>query len=480
MENIQSQFNKVLRFSQGLQFEPNTDKLFELWEINKAKFWGKFFPLNEYIYEFPQKVSFELDKYQKDKEVSHLIRQVLYQYNSSELALFIEENRDNFYSNQTEKEYKTGDIVIPKGMKITKAFKFFISDKDILNEVQSKASLILQSNKIEGTLCISIHPLDFLSLSENNHNWRSCHALDGEYRSGNLSYMADEATAICYLKSDNKEVLPRFPEDVPWNSKKWRMLLFASERGDMLFAGRQYPFCSDGALEKVDELLNNYFRSDSRFWTVWMNNCISEFQSDLFDETINLPKRYILGKNYNLVSINHLINEPQHPLHFNDLTRSSTYNKPYYKYKTNHWGGIDFFDRNTKKSFNIGQDVPCLCCGQNFIENNIEIMSCTSCFSNFDEHHQIQCSCCGNYFDEEEICYYNDNAYCENCYNDNFSMCDVCYGDYPKDTLVSYEGQMHCYNCLERRIADGERNNSETNSRENDFRSIWEQIRRGV
>ena len=28
---------------------------------------------------------------------------------------------------------------------------------------------------------------DYLSLSENAFNWRSCHALDGEYRAGNLS-----------------------------------------------------------------------------------------------------------------------------------------------------------------------------------------------------------------------------------------------------------------------------------------------------
>ena len=42
---------------------------------------------------------------------------------------------------------------------------------------------------MEGYLYLSIHPLDYLSISETNHGWRSCHALDGEYRNGNLSYL---------------------------------------------------------------------------------------------------------------------------------------------------------------------------------------------------------------------------------------------------------------------------------------------------
>ena len=87
--------------------------------------------------------------------------------------------------------------------------------------------MILQEDKIEGTLCFSVHPLDFLSSSENTYNWRSCHSLDGEFCAGNLSYMADSATMICYLKSDKEEILPRFPEDIPWNNKKWRVFLEA-------------------------------------------------------------------------------------------------------------------------------------------------------------------------------------------------------------------------------------------------------------
>ena len=124
------------------------------------------------------------------------------------------------------------------GMKLVKAFKFFEQDKVTLETIQNEASRLIQEDKIEGKLRVSVHPLDFLSASENTYNWRSCHALDGEYRAGNLSYMCDRSTVMVYLCTEDKKKLPRFPASVPWYSKKWRMLLHFSDNWDMIFAGR--------------------------------------------------------------------------------------------------------------------------------------------------------------------------------------------------------------------------------------------------
>lgn len=126
-------------------------------------------------------------------------------------------------------------------MKLVKAFKYFEENPRSLEDIQNYASRIIQEDKIEGTLCFSVHPLDFLSVSENTYNWRSCHALDGEYRAGNLSYMVDRSTFICYLRGAENQKLPHFPEDVLWNSKKWRMLLYMEDKRRGLMAGRQYP-----------------------------------------------------------------------------------------------------------------------------------------------------------------------------------------------------------------------------------------------
>ena len=84
-----------------------------------------------------------------------------------------------------------------------------------------------------------MHPLDFLSLSENTYNWRTCHSLDGEFKAGNLSYMIDSSTFIVYLRPEKTyNILLTFPNTVQWNSKKWRMLMFLSDDYQMMFAGR--------------------------------------------------------------------------------------------------------------------------------------------------------------------------------------------------------------------------------------------------
>ena len=163
---------------------------------------------------------------------------------------------------------------------------------DILQEKHIPYNSNIQENKVTGTLCFSVHPLDFLSSSENNYNWRSCHALDGEYRAGNLSYMLDKSTIICYLKGAEKVKLPLFPEYIPWNNKKWRVLLHFSENWDIIFAGRQYPFESEEGIEIVRTLLLSKINKDVFSYCKWTDPVIYEIP-DSYDHEYDLLHPYI-------------------------------------------------------------------------------------------------------------------------------------------------------------------------------------------
>lgn len=71
--------------------------------------------------------------------------------------------------------------------------------------------------------------------------------------------MCDNSTLICYLRSDEETKLPRFPDDVPWNNKKWRMLIHISEDKGMVFFGRQYPM----EIEGIHESIFNYLKKQN-------------------------------------------------------------------------------------------------------------------------------------------------------------------------------------------------------------------------
>ena len=261
MENIkevQALFNKVVAYSQNIE-TPETDDLFDRWLEAKRDFIELFG--GNLIYEYPEKVYFEISDSEKESRVKDFARTVENKYGNFALSDFIFSHAKDFFPNRMSEAYHDKvningvlkEINIDKGMKMLRAFKYFEEDANVLDAIQQAASMIIQENKIGGTLCLSVHPLDFLSSSENNHNWRSCHALDGEYRAGNLSYMLDKSTVMCYLRSEHMEKLPDFPDDVLWNSKKWRVLLFFSDHWDMLFAGRQYPFASMTGLDFVKD-----------------------------------------------------------------------------------------------------------------------------------------------------------------------------------------------------------------------------------
>ena len=210
MDKLQEDFNKVIEFSQDIT-GINTDELFSQWKEAKKDF-IKYFG-GKLIYEWPEKVTFELDIEEKNKKVSDLISYVA-DYNIN-LAEFIKFNMDNFYENLVNDNYSSpSGIPISKGMRLLKAFKFFEEDKEKLTDFQNRASMVIQENKVEGRLCFSVHPLDFLSASENTHNGHSCHALDGDFRAGNLSYMIDKCTIMVYLKSDEDTLQQDFPDYV--------------------------------------------------------------------------------------------------------------------------------------------------------------------------------------------------------------------------------------------------------------------------
>ena len=310
------------------------------------------------IFEVPGKITFELSQKDKDSRLDDFINSVSITYDNDTLAEFLEDNRTGFFQNKVVRSWYNKDtgIDIPEGMKLIKAFKYFETDEVALKDLQTQASMIIQEDKIEGVLCFSVHPLDFLSSSENTYKWRSCHALDGEYRAGNLSYMVDKATIMCYLRGVENAKLPNFPSSVLWNSKKWRMLLFFSEKWDVLFAGRQYPFFSRSALDIV---MNNILSSTLGgygAWSQWHDDQISTYD---YKDNNNRDGGYLMWPYIcianELYRLDSIVKDGKHSLQFNDVLRSSCY-KPYFCFKYYRTIG-------EMPVVNIGGAVPCLRCG---------------------------------------------------------------------------------------------------------------------
>lgn len=384
LRKIAKDVAEVIEYSQGIYQDKVSELVLKSFHA-KRKFIKKFGGL---IYQYPEEITVDLNPADRDYDFENLIFWIREYSNAEkykEIISFLLFFRDSFFDNKVTEDYECKDgTIIPAGMKLLKALKYFESDKDILIEIQNKASMYIQKNKISGYLCFSVHPLDFLSSSENTHNWRSCHALDGEYRAGNISYMLDNSTFMCYLKSAEDAKLPRFPESVPWNNKKWRCLMFISEDNTMIMAGRPYPFHSMDLLNKIRDIIislgvldkNNYggFFPDSVIVTDWLCDYVNFI--NYHGKDIPLSKNYILTIDHCLTPIDRIIENTWGSRQFNDLIDSSCYT-PYFMYITETCSPGEILPPLSSECIRVGGNTTCLKCGQTLYSS--ESMFCYEC-----------------------------------------------------------------------------------------------------
>lgn len=114
-------------------------------------------------------------------------------------------------------------------------------------------SQVLNQKKLSGNLIISIHPLDYLTMSDNKCGWSSCMSWKnrGCYRLGTVEMMNSPMVVVAYL--DSKE--PMMIGNLPWSNKKWRQLFVVNDKCIASIKG--YPYKNSNLTKTALELLVN-------------------------------------------------------------------------------------------------------------------------------------------------------------------------------------------------------------------------------
>ena len=95
-----------------------------------------------------------------------------------------------------------------------------------------------QFSSYKGRLVISVHPIDYLTASDNSLGWNSCLSMthDGGFSSGPLGLMNSDNTVIAYLESN----MPYYYNDIEIPNKRWRV--FVTMTKDFILVGNPYPY----------------------------------------------------------------------------------------------------------------------------------------------------------------------------------------------------------------------------------------------
>ena len=147
---------------------------------------------------------------------------------------------------------------VPKGCKPVKVLGKLAEWCEIegFEEFRIAHSQILNHKAITGNLCLSIHPMDYMTMSDNRSGWSSCMSWTerGGYRQGTVEMMNSNCTIVAYITAS--ESYEPVCGEMPWNNKKWRSLIVCSD--DVICTVKNYPyynsFINDQAVNFIAEL----------------------------------------------------------------------------------------------------------------------------------------------------------------------------------------------------------------------------------
>ena len=103
-----------------------------------------------------------------------------------------------------------------------KLVKILNLDGEAFEEFRLEHSLIHNNKKVKGTLCLSIHPMDYMTMSTNSERWQTCMnwTEPGSYRGGTIEVMNSQMMVVAYLKSNEHKFFWDNGTN-EWNSKKF-------------------------------------------------------------------------------------------------------------------------------------------------------------------------------------------------------------------------------------------------------------------
>ena len=331
-------------------------------------------------------------------------------------------------------------IKVQEGSKIIKVLAKLaaacpeIFSKDNFEDFRRKHSQILNDKFISGNYCLSIHPMDFVTMSDNNERWTSCMSWvkNGCYRMGTVEMLNSNNVICAYVEAkkpfsftnDNDETFE-------WNSKKWRQLFYVTK--DIIVSGKPYPYASKEitflGLNKLRELAQ-----ENMGWGY-------EFGPERYKDMKHINGYECMQNNKDWIHFNQTLKNNilfDTNAMYNDMLNDSG---------TKYWCVRNKVKKN--KVIRISGKTICACCGKNDILNyndypedyndrfhNTRDVVCTTCTY---EHSCDRCEgFVGGKGNTVKDFWGRDYIYCKNCLKGRMHTCPCCSKQFYADDFYSF------------------------------------------
>lgn len=133
---------------------------------------------------------------------------------------------NQLFTNRVAKEFsyrnKDGKVIkVPEGAKVMKVLQKIAKEFDLpdFEIFRNHISRITETRKSKVKFTLSIHPLDYMTMSDNANGWESCMNWTqgpGSYRAGTIEMMNSPVVVVAYITTK-----PYYPANtsIEWTSK---------------------------------------------------------------------------------------------------------------------------------------------------------------------------------------------------------------------------------------------------------------------
>lgn len=171
-------------------------------------------------------------------------------YNTLDSLINPENLATNIYNGETFEfslPHFEKPLKINKGAKITRTLgkiAELCGITESFEDFRIAHSQVLNQKSFHGNLCLSIHPFDYMTMSDNASGWSSCMSWQnaGCYCQGTVEMMNSPMVVVAYLNAEKDMSVPG-GFDYTWNNKKWRELFIVTP--EMIGNIKGYPYRSD-------------------------------------------------------------------------------------------------------------------------------------------------------------------------------------------------------------------------------------------
>ena len=308
----------------------------------------------------------------------------------------------------------------------------FAKAEESFKSFQTNHSVLFTTRTVHGNMVLSIHPLDFMTMSDNNSTWQSCMSWkeQGCYHTGTIEMMNSNNVVCCYLEGRTsfdfrKETDENIDPNYLWNNKKWRQLLYVTK--DIIVTGKPYPYVND-ELSKALLLEAKKLAKRNLNW-------VYSFGIERYQDMKYINSMYSMDRAREWIKCGQTT---KHNILFDT---KGMYNDMLNDSHTRYWCVRNKVDHT--KIISYSGKAPCLCCGQTILEfddcaedyndrySNVDSAVCYKC-----ERKYFNCTICDytnpmrkhyKYY-KSEYDRVNDNysLICENCFKEKVAECPCC------------------------------------------------------